>query len=164
MKRIVSALLGAAIAVSMLPSGVFAEAGSESYAIDAQTKTVSQVAPLTKVADFKNSITGADVEVVNVDGSTMADDAYATENVFAKIDGELYNIETKALYQPIKDKSDSLADGTVLYSLAASELTGDTLNSSFGFNRIGLFGKFGTGSDNAACVGTATFSCQGEYP
>ena len=65
MKRIVSALLGAAIAVSMLPSGVFAEAGSESYAIDAQTKTVSQVAPLTKVADFKNSITGADVEVVD---------------------------------------------------------------------------------------------------
>ena len=155
MKKFVSALLGAAIAVSMLPSGVFAEAGSESYAIDAQTKTVSQVAPLTKVADFKSSITGADVEVVNVDGSTMADDAYATENVFAKIDGELYKIETKALYQPIRDKGDSLADGAVLYSLAANELTGDTLNSSFGFNRIGLFGKFGTGKDNAAPANTA---------
>ena len=89
MKRFISAALSTAVALSCLSTGVYAEAVSESYTIDTQTKIISKVAPLTKVSAFKNNITGAEVEVVNVDGTAMDDSAYATENVFAKIDGEV---------------------------------------------------------------------------
>ena len=98
MKRFISAVLSTAVVLSCLSTGVYAEAVSESYTIDTQTKIISKVAPLTKVSVFKNNITGAETEVVNVDGTVMDDDAYATENVFAKIDGELYGIDVEYAY------------------------------------------------------------------
>lgn len=151
MKRILSLLLSVALIMGCITVGVSAEATSTAYTINATTKTISGVAPLTTVSTFKANITGATVEVINVDGSVMEDTAYATENVFAKIDGELYKITTKALYQPLKDLGTTHADGTTFYNMTANNLSEYVIgNANYkvdsGFNRIGKFGKFGTGN------------------
>lgn len=154
MKRFISAALSTAVALSCLSTGVYAEAVSESYTIDTQTKIISKVAPLTKVSAFKNNITGAEVEVVNVDGTAMDDGAYATENVFAKIDGELYGIDVEYAYAPIKNDGSALSDGTAIYDKKADEA--DFMSLAGGFTKLQTYAKFGYGADNPAPVNTGT--------
>ena len=58
------------------------------------------------------------IEVINVDGTVMPDNAYATENVFAKIDGSLYKISIEYPYDPINTFGRNYrADGDVLFEL-----------------------------------------------
>ena len=88
MKKFISAILSIAMVLSCVSISVQAEetetvtVTSSKYAIDTASKKISGVAPLTKVGAFESTFSGATVNVVNVDGSSMDDNAYATENVF----------------------------------------------------------------------------------
>lgn len=152
MKKIIAAVLSTAIALSCVSAGVYAEATSSVYTIDTAAKTITNVKPLTKVSAFKANIADANVEVVNVDGSVMADDAYATENVFAVIDGEYYTITEKYGYEPIANSN--LADGAEIYNVAANAATNTNLSSG-GFVRTETVPKIGYGSDAESPANTA---------
>ena len=144
MKRFISAALSAALMLGSMQIGVYAEISTGNYAMDTATKTISKVAPLTTVAAFKSNFSGAEVEVVNVNGEVMADTAYATENVFAKIDGVLYSIDEKYGYEPIANSG--LADGTEIYNVVANAAATTNLTNG-GFVRIESVPKIGYGTE-----------------
>ena len=81
MKKFVSSVLSAAMLLSCVTTIVSAEdapvaATSSVYTIDASAKKVSKVTPLTTVANFKKNITDdEEIQVINVDGTIMADNA-----------------------------------------------------------------------------------------
>ena len=73
----------------------------------------------------------------------MDDTAYATENVYARIDGEFYRIVVKYNYDPIQTTGRNKADGVMF------ERSGDQVNNASttgtGFDRFQVYGKIGTG-------------------
>lgn len=158
MKKFISAILSIAMVLSCVSISVHAEVTSSAYTIDTASKKISGVAPLTKVGAFESTFSGATVNVVNVDGTSMADDAYATENVFASVDGVLYKIDVNYGYAPIK--TTGLADGTSLYNIAANAINSNSLATA-GMSSLGTFAKFGYGSDNASPGNTATQTVKG---
>ena len=126
MKKIISSVLSTAMLLSCVTTIVSADepvaASSTVYTIDASAKKVSKVAPLTTVAKFKSNITDDEkIEVINVDGTVMPDNAYATENVFAKIDGSLYKISVEYPYDPINTYGrNNRKDGDVLFQIESA--------------------------------------------
>ena len=127
MKKIMAAILCIALALSCMSFSVLAEGEAEfttSYTVDSAKWRVSGVAPLTTVAQFKANFEGADVKVVNVDRKTvLADDAYATENVYASINNKIYNIRVDYPYNPIMDNAKyNVASGKEVFNLASSKI------------------------------------------
>ena len=127
MKKFISAILSIAMVLSCVSISVQAEetetvtVTSSKYAIDTASKKISGVAPLTKVSAFESTFSGATVNVVNVDGSSMDDNAYATENVFVNIDGKLYKIDVEYPYDPIHTIGrNNRADGDILFEKASA--------------------------------------------
>jgi len=156
MKKFISAVLSTAIALSCLSTAAYADVTSEKYTIDAEAKKILNVAPLTTVSTFKSNFNG-DVEVVNIDGTVMADDAYATENVFVKVDGELYKIDVEYPYDPIQTYGKGYRqDGDVLFEKASanfnSTVDGQAVltNSGFAYATSGY--KIGDASGAAPSI------------
>lgn len=134
---------------------------SSVYTVEESTKTVSKVAPLTTVADFLANFTNGDeLKVVNIDGSEMASDAYATENVYLSADGELYNIDVKFNYDPLWDVAKGKTDGVSIYDKTADTVANASTPSS-GFDRIQVYAKVGYGSDNIAPANTENQTVKG---
>ncbi len=158
MKKFISAILSIAMALSCVTISVHAEVTSTAgYTINADTKIISGVKPLTKVSAFESTFSGATVNVVNVDGSAMDDNAYATENVFVNIDGELYSINMKYGYAPIQNTGAALQDGTSLYNIVANQINNNSIATS-GLTRLESHPTFdyGTGTnDTKAPANTA---------
>lgn len=162
MKKIISSVLSTAMLLSCATTIVSADepvaASSTVYTIDASAKKVSKVAPLTTVAKFKSDITDDEtIEVINVDGTVMSDNAYATENVFAKIDGSLYKISVEYPYDPINTYGRNYrADGDVLFEKESasfnSTVGGQEVRTNSGFAYATSGYKLGDVSGKAPAI------------
>ena len=160
MKKFISAILSIAMVLSCVSISVHAEVTSTAgYTINADTKIISGVAPLTKVGAFESTFSGATVNVVNVDGSDMDDNAYATENVFVNIGKELYKIDVEYPYDPIKIYGGGYRrDGDILFAKESanfnSTVNGQYLIPNSGFDYAISGYKLGDASGAAPALGS----------
>lgn len=149
MKKLVSCILSAAIIMSCCVFSVHAQISSAVYAIDADAKIVSGVAPFTPVPEFLAGFENAEnLRVVNIDGTEMKT-GYATENVFLKsADGSMYSIRVNYAYNPIHNSGAALSDTTELYNLSADMLTTSLRPvSEGGFFGVQAYGKIAYGQN-----------------
>ena len=158
MKKFIASALGAAILLSSASMSVFADGVTSSvYTIDTDRNVVKGVSPFTTVQTFEANFSGGEVEVVNVDGSQMADNAYATENVYARIDGRNYRIDVDWPYDSVQYYGrDYRSDGDVIFEKASASFNSTVdgqpamANSGFAYATSGY--KLGYGDGNYASV------------
>ncbi len=126
MKKLMAAVLCIALAFSVMSVGVFAEevveeATSSVYTINEGRKRVEGVAPFTTVQAFEANWETGDVQVVNVDLTEMDDTAYATDNVYARINGEFYKIDVNWPYDSVQHYGRNYrTDGDVIFTKASA--------------------------------------------
>lgn len=136
MKKLLSAMLSAAMITGGF-TAVYAEDLPESdiYTVDNETMTVSGVEPLTSVQDFLDGFATNGMTVVNIDGSEMPENAYATDNTYLMSpSGELYSIRLKYAYNPIEENGAQLEDSTLI--------SGDI--EAAGFAMVQTYGRLGS--------------------
>ena len=163
MKKLMAAILCIALALSVMSIGVFAdevvveEATSSVYTINESRKRIEGVAPFTTVQAFEANWETGDVQVVNVDGSLMADDAYATDNVYAKINGEFYNIDVNWPYDSVQHYGRNYrTDGDVIFEKESanfnSTVGGQDARTNSGFAYATSAYKLGDASGAAPTI------------
>lgn len=163
MKKLMAAILCIALAFSVMSIGVFAdevvveEATSSVYTINEGRKRIEGVAPFTTVQAFKANWETGDVQVVNIDGSLMADDAYATDNVYARINGEVYNIDVNWPYDSVQHYGRNYrTDGDVIFEKESanfnSTVGGQDARTNSGFAYATSAYKLGDASGAAPTI------------